>query len=184
MTRVGDDARQQGHGQGHGHDGGHGHDHGDPAAMRPVEEHAAAVAALVAPTGTETVPLAQARDRVLAQDLSSPIALPPFANSAMDGYAVRAADLGGLPVTLPVPEDVPAGRVDGPPLAAGTAHRIMTGAPLPDGADAVVQVEWTDGGLPGATVTVEKAVEVGQSVRGAGEDVAAGQIVLTAGTEL
>jgi molybdopterin molybdotransferase len=152
--------------------------------MRPVEEHAAAVAALVAPTGTETVPLAQARDRVLAQDLSSPIALPPFANSAMDGYAVRAADLGGLPVTLPVPEDVPAGRVDGPPLAAGTAHRIMTGAPLPDGADAVVQVEWTDGGLPGATVTVEKAVEVGQSVRGAGEDVAAGQIVLTAGTVL
>ena len=152
--------------------------------MRPVEEHAAAVAALVAPTGTETVPLADARDRVLATDLSSPIALPPFANSAMDGYAVRAADLAGAPVTLPVPEDVPAGRVDGPPLAAGTAHRIMTGAPLPDGADAVVQVEWTDGGLPGATVTVAKAVEAGQSVRGAGEDVTAGQVVLTAGTVL
>ena len=152
--------------------------------MRPVEEHAAAVAALVAPTGTETVPLAQARDRVLAADLTSPVALPPFANSAMDGYAVRAADLAGPPVTLPVPEDVPAGRVDGPPLAAGTAHRIMTGAPLPDGADAVVQVEWTDGGLPGATVTVARAVEVGQSVRGAGEDVSAGQVVLTAGTVL
>ena len=152
--------------------------------MRPVEEHAATVAALVAPTGTETVPLAEARDRVLAADLSSPIALPPFANSAMDGYAVRAADLSGPPVTLPVPEDVPAGRVDGPPLAPRTAHRIMTGAPLPDGADAVVQVEWTDGGLPGATVTVAKAVEVGQSVRGAGDDVAAGQVVLTAGTVL
>ncbi len=152
--------------------------------MRPVEEHAAAVAALVAPTGTETVPLAEARDRVLAADLASPIALPPFANSAMDGYAVRAADLATLPATLPVPEDVPAGRLDGPPLAPGTAHRIMTGAPLPEGADAVVQVEWTDGGLPGATVTVAKAVEVGQSVRGAGEDVTAGQVVLSAGTVL
>ncbi|HEY2192955.1 MAG TPA: gephyrin-like molybdotransferase Glp [Actinomycetospora sp.] len=152
--------------------------------MRPVEEHAAAVAALVAPTGPETVGLAEARDRVLATDLTSPIALPPFVNSAMDGYAVRAADLGRLPATLPVPEDVPAGRVDGPPLAPGTAHRIMTGAPLPEGADAVVQVEWTDGGLPGATVTVEKAVEAGQSVRGAGDDVVAGQTVLTAGTVL
>ncbi|NMO89020.1 gephyrin-like molybdotransferase Glp [Actinomycetospora sp. TBRC 11914] len=152
--------------------------------MRPVEEHAAAVAALIAPTGTETVGLADARDRVLAADLTSPIALPPFANSAMDGYAVRAADLAQVPVTLPVPEDVPAGRVDGPPLAPGTAHRIMTGAPLPEGADAVVQVEWTDGGLPGATVTVEKAVEAGQSVRGAGDDVVTGQVVLTAGTVL
>ncbi len=102
----------------------------------------------------------------------------------MDGYAVRAADLAGTPVTLPVTEDVPAGRVDGPPLAPGTAHRIMTGAPLPAGADAVVQVEWTDGGLPGATVTVQKAVDAGQSVRGAGEDVTAGQVVLTAGTVL
>ncbi|MDT7745891.1 MAG: molybdopterin molybdotransferase [Actinomycetota bacterium] len=152
--------------------------------MRPVEEHVAAVAALVAPTGTETVPLARARDRVLATDLTSPVALPPFANSAMDGYAVRAADLAAAPVTLPVPEDIPAGRVDGPPLVPGTAHRIMTGAPLPEGADAVVQVEWTDGGRPGATVTVAKAVDAGQSVRGAGEDVTAGQVVLTAGTVL
>jgi molybdopterin molybdotransferase len=152
--------------------------------MRPIEEHVAAVAALVAPTGTETVPLARARDRVLATDLTSPVALPPFANSAMDGYAVRAADLAAAPVTLPVPEDIPAGRVDGPPLVPGTAHRIMTGAPLPEGADAVVQVEWTDGGRPGATVTVAKAVDAGQSVRGAGEDVTAGQVVLTAGTVL
>ncbi|MCD2194132.1 molybdopterin molybdotransferase MoeA [Actinomycetospora endophytica] len=152
--------------------------------MRPVEEHAATVAGLVAATGSETVRLADARDRILAADLSSPLALPPFANSAMDGYAVRAADLHGFPVTLPVPEDVPAGRVDGPPLAPGTAHRIMTGAPLPEGADAVVQVEWTDGGLPGATVTVEKAVDAGQNVRGAGEDVTAGELVLPAGTVL
>ncbi|MFC5064898.1 gephyrin-like molybdotransferase Glp [Actinomycetospora atypica] len=152
--------------------------------MRPVAEHAAVVAALLGPTGTESVALADARGRVLAADLTSPVALPPFANSAMDGYAVRAADLVGTPVTLPVVEDVPAGRVDGPPLAPGTVHRIMTGAPLPEGADAVVQVEWTDGGLPGATVTIERAVGSGQSVRTAGDDVVAGQVVLTAGTVL
>ncbi|MEJ2867329.1 gephyrin-like molybdotransferase Glp [Actinomycetospora sp. OC33-EN08] len=152
--------------------------------MRPVEEHAAAVAALIRATGTETVALARARGRVLAADLASPVSLPPFDNSAMDGYAVRAADLASTPVTLPVPEDVPAGRVDGPPLAPGTAHRIMTGAALPDGADAVVQVEWTDGGLPGDAVRVDRHVEAGQSVRRAGDDVVAGQVVLTAGTVL
>ncbi|WP_433803668.1 molybdopterin molybdotransferase MoeA [Actinomycetospora sp. CA-084318] len=152
--------------------------------MRPVEAHAAAVAELIADTGTETVPLAAARGRVLAADLTSPVALPPFDNSAMDGYAVRAADLATTPVTLPVTEDVPAGRVDGPPLAPGTVHRIMTGAAVPDGADAVVQVEWTDGGLPGATVTIERGVDLGQSVRRAGDDVTAGQVVLTAGTVL
>ncbi|WP_345425414.1 molybdopterin molybdotransferase MoeA [Actinomycetospora chlora] len=150
--------------------------------MRPVAEHAAAVAALLHPTATETVPLAQARGRVLAEDLVSPHPLPPFANSAMDGYAVRAADLADVPVALPVAADVPAGRTDGPPLAAGTAHRIMTGAAMPDGADAVVQVEWTDAGTE--TVAVERAVAAGQNVRGAGEDVTAGQVVLPAGTLL
>ena len=82
------------------------------------------------------------------------VALPPFDNSAMDGYAVRAADVParrGDPVELPVAADIPAGRTDVPPLEPGTAHRIMTGAPLPAGADAVVQVEHTDGGhRPGA----------------------------------
>ncbi|MDL5157557.1 molybdopterin molybdotransferase MoeA [Actinomycetospora termitidis] len=152
--------------------------------MRPVEEHAATVAALIGATGTETVVLADARGRVLAADLTSPVALPPFDNSAMDGYAVRAADVATTPTTLPVPEDVPAGRVDGPPLAPGTAHRIMTGAAVPAGADAVVQVEWTDGGLPGGEVRVDRAVDAGQSVRRAGDDVTAGQVVLTAGTVL
>jgi len=167
-----------GAGQAHGH----GHDHGDPAAMRPVAEHAAAVAALFTPTATETVALAGALGRVLAADLASPVALPPFANSAMDGYAVRSADLGEHPVALPVAADIPAGRTDGPPLAAGTAHRIMTGAPLPAGADAVVQVEWTDAGTE--RVTIDRAVAAGQNVRGAGEDVTAGQVVLPAGTLL
>jgi molybdopterin molybdotransferase len=119
---------------------------------------------------------------VLAEDLASPVALPPFANSAMDGYAVRSADLGEVPVALPVAADIPAGRTDGPPLAAGTAHRIMTGAPLPEGADAVVQVEWTDAGTE--QVRVDRAVGAGQNVRGAGEDVTAGTVVLPAGTLL
>ena len=161
---------------------GHGHDHGDPAAMRPVDEHAAAVAALFTPMPSETVALSGALGGVLAEDLASPVALPPFDNSAMDGYAVRSADLGEVPVALPVAADVPAGRTDGPPLAAGTAHRIMTGAPLPDGADAVVQVEWTDAGTE--QVRVDRAVGAGQNVRRAGEDVTAGTVVLPAGTLL
>ena len=161
---------------------GHGHDHGSPSAMRPVAEHAEAVAALLGPTATETVPLAGALGRVLAEDLVSPYPLPPFSNSAMDGYAVRSADLADAPVELPVAADIPAGRTDGPALDAGTVHRIMTGAAVPDGADAVVQVEWTDAGTE--RVRIDRAVADGQNVRVAGEDVTAGQVVLTAGALL
>lgn len=161
---------------------GHGHDHGNPSAMRPVAEHAEAVAALLGPTATETVPLAGALGRILAEDLVSPLALPPFSNSAMDGYAVRSADLADLPAELPVAADIPAGRTDGPALDGGTAHRIMTGAAMPDGADAVVQVEWTDAGTE--RVRVDRKVAAGQNVRVAGEDVTAGQVVLPAGTVL
>ena len=161
---------------------GHGHDHGNPSAMRPVAEHAEAVAALLGPTATETVPLAGALGRILAEDLVSPMALPPFSNSAMDGYAVRSADLADLPAELPVAADIPAGRTDGPALDGGTAHRIMTGAAMPDGADAVVQVEWTDAGTE--RVRIDRAVAAGQNVRVAGEDVTAGQVVLPAGTVL
>ncbi|WP_116707365.1 gephyrin-like molybdotransferase Glp [Actinomycetospora cinnamomea] len=150
--------------------------------MRPVAEHAAAVAALLAPQPVETVELAAALGRVLAEDLASPVPLPPFSNSAMDGYAVRAADLDAVPVELPVAADVPAGRTDGPPLQPGTAHRIMTGAPLPEGADAVVQVEWTDAGTE--RVRIDRAVAEGQNVRRAGEDVTEGRVVLGAGTLL
>ena len=167
-----------------------GHDHGDPSGMRTVEEHIAAVAALLPPArehaGQEDVPIGAALGRILARDLVSPGALPPFSNSAMDGYALRAADLAaladGTPVVLPVAADIPAGRVDGPPLAPGTAHRIMTGAPLPSGADAVVQVEWTDAGVD--EVRVVRAVAAGQNVRDAGEDVTGGETVLGAGTLL
>lgn len=153
-----------------------------PSPLRSVDEHRAIVAALVAAQPVERVPLAAARGRVLAQDLVAAVALPSFANSAMDGYAVRAADAAGPPVVLPVAADVPAGRTDGPPLEPGTAHRIMTGAKLPAGADAVVPVEDTDGGTE--RVELRAAPAPGTHVRLPGEDVEAGAVVLTAGTVL
>src|SRR5690242_15942489 len=155
-------------------------------ASRSVEVHRAVVAELLGPLPAEEVPLARARGRVLAEALVAGVALPPFDNSAMDGYAVRAADVTGAtddaPVTLPVAADIPAGRTDVPALEPGTAHRIMTGAPLPPGADAVVQVEHTDGG--GERVRVFRAPTPGTSVRRAGEDVTEGAVVLPAGTVL
>ena len=155
-------------------------------ASRSVEEHRAVVAALLDPLPAEEVPLARVRGRVLAGALVAGVALPPFDNSAMDGYAVRATDVTGatddVPVALPVAADIPAGRTDVPTLEPGTAHRIMTGAPLPSGADAVVQVEHTDGG--GDRVQVFRAPAPGTSVRRAGEDVTEGAVVLPAGTVL
>lgn len=101
----------------------------------------------------------------------------------MDGYAVRAQDVAtatpDTPVTLPVAEDIPAGRTDGPPLEPGTAHRIMTGAPVPSGADAVVPVELTDAGTD--TVAIRRAAAAGQHVRRAGEDISAGEVALRRG---
>lgn len=152
------------------------------APPRTVAEHRAVVAALVASQPAELVPLEQARGRVLASDVVAQVALPPFANSAMDGYAVRAAELAGAPVVLPVGADIPAGRTDVPPLAPGTAHRIMTGAPLPAGADAVVPVEATDGGTD--RVELRDAPRPGAHVRVVGEDVEAGAVVLRAGAVL
>jgi molybdopterin molybdotransferase len=159
-----------------------------PAARRTrtVAEHRAAVADLLAPMPTERVPLREARGRVLAEALLAAVALPPFDNSAMDGYAVRAADVASATeddaVVLPVTADIPAGRTDVPVLEPGTAHRIMTGAPLPAGADAVVQVEHTDAGVD--QVRVFRGPAPGTSVRRTGEDVAEGAVVLPSGTVL
>lgn len=149
---------------------------------RTVDEHRQVVAALLPPMPAEEVPLAGARGRVLAVDLVAASSLPLFDNSAMDGYAVRVADVAAAPVTLPVAADIPAGRTDVPALRPGTAHRIMTGAPVPAGADAVVQVELTDGGTD--SVRVHRAVPPGAAIRRAGEDVTAGQVMLAAGTVL
>jgi len=151
-----------------------------------VEEHQARVAALIGTLPVVDRPVADCIGRVLGRDVATPISLPPFDNSAMDGYAVRAADLAGAsrehPVTLPVAQDIPAGRTDVVPLVAGTTHRIMTGAPMPPDADAVIQVELTDGGTE--TVALFASVEPGTHVRRAGEDVPADAVVLAAGTVL
>ncbi|MCL2543110.1 MAG: molybdopterin molybdotransferase MoeA [Nocardioidaceae bacterium] len=153
----------------------------------PVTEHQAAVAALLAapPSEPELLPAAEALGRVLAEPVVAREQLPSFANSAMDGYAVRAADVAGAspdsPVRLPVGGDIPAGAPVGT-LAPGVALRIMTGAPVPDGADAVVEVEATDGGT--TTVEIREAREAGTFVRKAGSDVRAGDEVLPRGSVL
>jgi molybdopterin molybdotransferase len=130
-----------------------------------------------------TVPLTEAQGLVLADDVVAELALPVFDNSAMDGYAVRAEDTADAtpdhPVVLPVAEDIPAGRTDPLTLQPGTAHRIMTGAPLPAGATGIVPVEDTDGGVD--SVAIRSRSQPGKHIRRAGEDVAPGTTVLRKG---
>lgn len=153
------------------------------SALRSVDEHRRVVAELITPRPALTVPIADALGLALAADVVAPLSLPGFDNSAMDGYAVLAGDIAtatdSAPVQLPVAEDIPAGRTDIPTLTPGTAHRIMTGAPLPFGADTVVPVESTDAGVQ--TVTIREAKPVGRHIRRAGEDVTEGTTVLHAG---
>jgi molybdopterin molybdotransferase len=134
----------------------------------------------------EQVALAQAPGRALADTIQAPFDVPPFRNSAMDGYAVRAADvapaLDERPVRLRVLETIGAGDVPSGRVTQGTAARIMTGAPLPDGADSVVRVE--DTRTLGEEVEVCVSAEVGANVRHPGEDVRAGDIVLGSGRQL
>src|SRR6476620_11069518 len=151
--------------------------------MRTVEEHQRVVAGLITGRPPVGLRLSDALGLVLAEDVVAPLSLPGFDNSAMDGYAVVADDVAAAtpeqPVLLPVAEDIPAGRTDLLTLKPGTAHRIMTGAPLPAGATAVVPVEATDGATD--TVSIRASAAAGQHVRRAGEDVTAGTTVLRAG---
>lgn len=151
-----------------------------------VDEAREIILATVNPLGNEKVSLPEGLGRVLAETVSAPWDVPPLDNSAMDGYAVRAADVAGAapgnPVRLRVIEDIPAGKLPGQPVRQGTASRIMTGAALPEGADAVVRVEDTEGG--GQAVGILAPAEPGLNVRRAGEDVTAGQKVIEAGTPL
>lgn len=151
--------------------------------MRSVEEHQRLIARLISPRRAGGAPLADTLGLVLAGDVIAGLSLPVFDNSAMDGYAVRVEDVAGAsasqPVKLVVAEDIPAGRIDSPILVPGTAHRIMTGAPMPPGATAVVPVERTDGGVD--TVTILASAKPGQHIRRAGEDVVVGTTVLDAG---
>lgn len=143
------------------------------------------------PLEQERVPILEALDRVLAEDIYSDIDIPPFANSAMDGYALRSLDTAGAsrksPVALKVVADLAAGYTTEVEVAPGMAIRIMTGAPLPEGADAVVRFEDTSEGLRGSwgpTVEVYKEVSPRENVRPAGEDIRRGELVLTKGTVL
>ncbi|HEY1130500.1 MAG TPA: gephyrin-like molybdotransferase Glp [Roseateles sp.] len=148
-------------------------------ALTPLDD---ALATLLAQAQSleerETLPATAALGRVLAADLISPVDVPPADNSAMDGYALRAADAGA---TLPVTQRIPAGSVPHP-LAAGEAARIFTGAQVPPGADTVVMQEHTE--LLDGGVRVTQPVTQGQHVRLRGEDVKAGTVVLPAGTRL
>ena len=140
----------------------------------------------VAPLGVERVPILGALGRVLAEDIRSPREIPGFDNSAMDGYAVRAADVAGAsesrPVKLAVLETVGAGQMPTRRVGAGQAVRTMTGAPIADGADAIVPVERTRGG--GDTVEFLATAEAGAFVRPRGEDLRAGELVMAAGKAL
>ena len=140
----------------------------------------------VAPAPARNVPLDEACGLVAAADVLAADPVPPFDNSGMDGFAVRAADLAGAtaqgPVRLRVIEDLPAGRVATGAVEAGTAMSIMTGAPLPAGADAVVPVESTRSS--GGQVEILRAVREGANVRRAGEDLAPGARVVAAGDVL
>jgi len=137
----------------------------------------------------ETVPILDSLGCVLASDVVSDIDVSPFDNSAMDGYAVQAADTGGAtdecPVVLRVVDHVAAGFMPKVAVGRGEASRIMTGAPVPDGADAIVMVEHTqaleEGGSTGGTVAVRRAATAGDHIRRAGEDVRVGELVLRAG---
>lgn len=131
---------------------------------------------------TENVDTIQALGRVLAAPVVSSINVPPLDNSAMDGYAVTCADFAkGIPLSLPVSQRIPAGKV-GEPLMAGTAARIFTGAPIPPGADAVVMQE--DCTVEGDIIVVNRMPKLGDHIRRAGDDIRTGMEILASGTRL
>lgn len=163
----------------------------DPEAMLGVDAAREQVLAAVRPLPPVELPLLDAAGLVLAEDVVSDADIPPFRNSAMDGYALRAADVAGAtaerPVRLTVVGEAAAGTGLPPAIGPGQAVRIMTGAPMPEGADTVVRFEETDEfdtGPRRSEVAVRRAVRAGENVREAGEDIRAGAVVLPRGTVL
>jgi molybdopterin molybdotransferase len=160
----------------------------DPTGSTPstVEEHVERVLAAIEPLAAYPQPLMETLGLSAAEDVVSSIPLPPFDNSAMDGYAVRHADVATAssdsPVHLPVVGEIGAGQAGLLALSPGTAAKIMTGAPVPAGADSVVPYEWTDRGV--AQVQISRAPEPGQHVRPKGDDVSAGDLLVQEGTVL
>ncbi len=154
--------------------------------MLSVEEALARVLAAFEPLPPQRVPVLETLGRVLAKDVHADMDIPPLTNTAMDGYAVRAADTAGAspdqPVRLRIVYDLAAGYTTDVAVTPGTAIRIMTGAPIPAGANAVVRFEDTE--RDGEWVDVLKGVPVGKNVRQAGEDVKKGALILPQGTEI
>jgi molybdopterin molybdotransferase len=154
--------------------------------MLTVEEARERILAHVHPLGAEEIPLTAALGRVLAEDAVAHESLPPFANSAMDGYALRAVDTAGAtperPVRLRLAGEVPAGTVYAGVVGPDETVRILTGAPLPEGADAVLQQELVV--VAGEAVTLTQTVAPGSNIRHPGEDVRPGTLLVPAGDEL
>ena len=155
--------------------------------LMPIEDALALLLESAKPlTDTETLPLTEANDRILAVDLTSSINVPPHNNSAMDGYAVRSADFSeATEISLPVSQRIPAGTM-GTALESGTVARIFTGAPIPAGADAVVMQERviTEGEDSEKHVKITGPIHSGENIRNAGEDIKVDDIILKAGTRL
>jgi len=149
-----------------------------------VEEHLERVLGGVAPMTPVAQPLLDTLGLACAEDVVATISLPGFDNSAMDGYAVRRADLAAasLPVTMPVVGEIGAGHATVRAIEPGTVAKIMTGAPIPAGADAVVPYEWTDRGA--TEVRIDEVPEPAQHVRPAGDDVKPGELLVAEGTVL
>src|ERR1700754_3058921 len=154
--------------------------------LTSVEDHLAGILAAVEPLPAFPQPLMEALGLAVAEDVAATIDLPSFDNSAMDGYAVRHADVASAseeaPVFLPVVGEIGAGQAQLFAMSPGTAVKIMTGAPVPAGADTVVPYEWTDRGV--AQVRIDRAPAYAQHVRPAGEDVRVGDVLLSEGTVL
>ncbi|WP_374104994.1 gephyrin-like molybdotransferase Glp [Streptomyces sp. RT42] len=188
-------------------DTGHDHPAADlgPDRLWSVQDHLDDILATVRPLEPIELNLLDAQGCVLVDDITVPLSLPPFDNSSMDGYAVRVADVAGaseeFPAVLEVVGDVAAGQADPVSVGPGQAARIMTGAPLPPGAETVVPVEWTDGGLGEGAVAGMRARSLAPEgaegqvhvyrpagarahVRAEGSDVKAGDRALEAGTVL
>jgi molybdopterin molybdotransferase len=150
--------------------------------VRPIEEVRAQILSAVRATPPERIELREAMGRVLAEPVVAPHDVPSFANSAMDGFAVRAADVSSAGAVLEVIEDVAAGQTATMRVAEGQAIKIMTGAPMPEGADTVVRVEDTE--EESGKVRISTVTPAGTSVRSPGGDVAAGTTVFPVGVRL
>lgn len=152
--------------------------------MIPLEEARAFVLSKCEQGEEVTVPLANAGELVTTVDLAAAGPIPPFDNTAMDGFAIRAGDVANAPVTLEMVGTIAAGAVPDIEVGSGQAVRIMTGAPMPPGADAVVMVELTNMAADERSVDVAESVPVGNHIRPTGDDVQTGQVVFSAGTHL